>query len=284
MPLDRRSFFKLSAAAILEATVLCAGGAAYAWWLEPDWLAVERVEIPLQNLHPGLDGLRLVQLSDIHYRRDLPPGRLDRVLAKVVNLKPDLLVMTGDWVTYDAADAITPAHAIAQLELPLGTYSILGNHDHWTHASTVTQAIRDANLNLLINDSVRILAGAGSIWLAGVDDVWEDHHDLNAALVKVPAGEPVILLAHEPDYADTVAADGRVALQLSGHSHGGQVHLPILGSPVVPYLGQKYVRGLYRPGNAMWLYTNRGIGTVQPAVRLNCRPEITEITLRAASV
>jgi len=112
-----------------------------------------------------------------------------------------------------------------------------------------------------------------------VDDVWERHADLEKALKGVPTGATVVLLAHEPDYADEVAADGRVSLQLSGHSHGGQVRLPFIGPPFLPYLGRKYPAGLYRVGE-MWLYVNRGVGLVRPAVRFNCRPEVTLLRLR----
>jgi len=101
---------------------------------------------------------------------------------------------------------------------------------------------------------------------------------LKTALQKHRGDTPVILLAHEPDLADEFAKDGRVALQLSGHSHGGQVRVPGLGPLVLPYLGQKYDQGLNRVGD-MWVYTNRGLGVIPPPVRLNCRPEITEITL-----
>jgi len=277
--LSRRRFLRLAAAAGVQFVALGGGGLAYAWRIEPNWLEVERVEIPIAGLPAGLEGLRIAQISDLHAGADLPPERLEAALQTIAGLEPDLLVMTGDWVTYDAADALPAAQAVARLTPPLGTYSILGNHDHWTHAEVVADAVQSAGITLLRNSHVPIPAGGETLWLAGVDDIWERRHDLEAALAGVPAGEPVILLAHEPDYADTVAADGRVALQLSGHSHGGQIHLPIFGSPVVPYLGSKYVSGLYQLEKEMWLYTNRGLGTVQPAVRFNCRPEITLIRL-----
>ena len=276
---SRRLFLKLTAAVGAQLAVL-GSGAAYARWCEPNWLDVERVSIPLavRQQPAGLDGLRLAQLSDLHAGHDLPPDRLEAALQLVMDLSPDLLVITGDWVTFDAADALPAAQIIARWSPPLGIYAVLGNHDHWTDAELVADGIQSAGITLLRNSHVRIPAGGDSLWLAGVDDIWEQRHDLEAALAGIPAGAPTILLAHEPDYADVVAASGRVALQLSGHSHGGQVHLPGVGSPVVPHLGQKYVRGLYRVGETMWQYTNRGIGTVRPGVRFNCRPEITLIT------
>ena len=109
----------------------------------------------------------------------------------------------------------------------------------------------------------------------------EEFEDLDAALEGAPDRSTVILLAHEPDFADRVAADGRVALQLSGHSHGGQVRLPFIGAPMLPHLGRKYPYGLRRVGS-MWLYTNRGVGVIAPPVRFNCRPEVTLLTLQPA--
>ncbi len=280
--LSRRYFLKLATAVGLE-MVAFGGCAAYAWWGEPDWLQLERVEIPIPGLPAGLGGLRIVQLSDLHAGPDLPPERLEKTLQITAELAPDLLVITGDWVIFDAADAIPAAKAVAQLSPPLGNYAILGNHDHWTDAGVVADAVESAGITLLRNSHLPIPAGEDILWLAGVDDIWEKKHDLDGALAGIPAGAPVILLAHEPDYADTVAAVGRVALQLSGHSHGGQVHLPLIGAPVVPYLGEKYVSGLYSVDGNMWVYTNRGIGSIRPAVRFNCRPGKTHITLRPAS-
>jgi len=152
----------------------------------------------------------------------------------------------------------------------------LGNHDHWTDADAVAGALSDAGLTMLRNAAREVADG---LWVAAVDDVWEQQADLGKALEGAPAGAIIVLLAHEPDYADEVAADGRVSLQLSGHSHGGQVRLPFIGAPFLPYLGRKYPAGLYRVGG-MWLYVNRGVGLISPAVRFNCRPEVTLLTLR----
>ena len=116
------------------------------------------------------------------------------------------------------------------------------------------------------------------IFLAGLDDGWSGQPDLNLALQNLSPGIPTILLMHEPDFADIFSKDKRVSLQLSGHTHGGQVRIPGLGAIVLPDYGKKYEQGLYRVKD-MWLYTNRGIGVIWPAVRFNCRPEITEITL-----
>ena len=278
-PLTRRRFLRLSAAAGLSA-LAAGGGGFYSYRIEPGRLAVESIEIHLPGLAHEMDGLRLVQISDIHAGRDLPPEQLETTARQIEALAPDLLVVTGDWVTYDAHDAQAAARTVASYSPPLGIYAILGNHDYWTDAEIVADAVQAAGITLLRNQNVAILAGEPALYLAGVDDIWENQDDLSQALEGIPANAPVILLAHEPDYADEVAADGRVALQLSGHSHGGQVNVPLFGTPVTPHLGKKYPRGYYQVGDSLQLYTNRGIGLVRPAVRLNCRPEITHITLR----
>jgi predicted MPP superfamily phosphohydrolase len=279
--LSRRRFLRLAAVTGLELAAI-GGLGAYALWGEPGWIQLERVAVPIPGLPAGLAGLRIAQLSDLHAGPDLPQERLERAIQTVAGLAPDLLVTTGDWVIRDARDAILASQAVARLDPPLGNYTILGNHDHWTDPGIVASAVESAGLTLLRNSHVPISAGAQTLWLAGVDDIWEQRHDLDEALAGIPRGAPVILLAHEPDYADTVAQDGRVLLQLSGHSHGGQVHLPLIGSPILPYLGTKYFSGLYSLEGGMQLYTNRGLGLIRPPVRLNCRPEITLITLNPA--
>jgi predicted MPP superfamily phosphohydrolase len=131
---------------------------------------------------------------------------------------------------------------------------------------------------MLVNAGLSIAVGQDVLYLAGLDDGWSGRPDLNAALANRPAGAPVVLLFHEPDLADQTSLDGRISLQLSGHSHGGQIRLPRRGALLKPYLGWKYDLGLYQL-NGMWLYTNRGIGVTNEPIRYNCPPEITQITL-----
>jgi uncharacterized protein len=133
------------------------------------------------------------------------------------------------------------------------------------------------------NTNMTIQRCESNLSIAGVDDIWERQHNLSKALDGIPTHSPVILLAHEPDYADEVTKTKSVALQLSGHSHGGQVRLPIKGALILPYLGQKYDMGLYDV-DGMALYVNRGLGMIAPYVRFGCRPEITQITLRTKPI
>ncbi len=143
----------------------------------------------------------------------------------------------------------------------------------------ITGALRDHGIPVLSNRSVAIERGVSRFWLAGIDDALEGQPDLGAALANIPAGEAVVLMAHEPDFADESSLSP-VDLQLSGHSHGGQVWIPGIGAPWLPVMGRKYPRGRYKVGN-LTLYTNIGIGTIRAPIRLNCPPEVTLITLRA---
>jgi predicted MPP superfamily phosphohydrolase len=193
-------------------------------------------------------------------------------------LQPDLIVVTGDFVTGRVDQGALYTH-MTQLvaAAPDGMWAIMGNHDHWSKVKVVREVLESAGVIELRNAHTIIERGGQALWLAGVDDVWERHHDLRQALTGIPTDATTILLAHEPDYADEVFPLGRVALQLSGHSHGGQVRLPGIGAPVTPQMGTKYPIGLRQLGS-MWLYTNRGVGQSH-SIRINCRPEVTEITL-----
>jgi uncharacterized protein len=158
---------------------------------------------------------------------------------------------------------------------------VMGNHDAITDPDIVTSILRSTGIQVLSNQSTPIEDSGGRFWLSGVKDVLQGHSDLAAALEKVPREEPTILLAHEPDYADFVARHP-VDLQISGHSHGGQVRVPLLPPFYEPPLARKYVAGLYKVG-PLTLYTNRGLGTVGFPVRFDCPPEITLITMRSDS-
>ncbi len=174
------------------------------------------------------------------------------------------------------------APVLARLNARYGVFSVLGNHDHWKGATVVRRGLEESGLAILNNSGLTLSKGQERLYLAGLDDGWVGRSNLSQALEKQPQGVPTILLMHEPDFADTFSADGRISLQLSAHIHGGQVRLPGIGAPFLPRHGRKYDQGLYRVQD-MWLYTNRGIGVTNPPVRFNCRPEVTEIKLVARS-
>lgn len=278
MEISRRRFLKATLGSIAAAGLAACGGAGYVTQIEPHWPVLERLDVRLPSLLPHLDGFTIVQLSDLHRGLEVSTGDIARAVRLAQQQEGvDLIVLTGDYVSRSAGYASSCAEALAPL-VAGHVLACLGNHDHWTDADTIAAALADVGIAVLRNAAREVADG---LWVAAVDDVWERHADLDRALAHVPAGATVVLLAHEPDYADTVAADGRVCLQLSGHSHGGQVRLPFRGPLVLPYLARKYHTGLYAVG-AMRLYVNRGVGLIAPAVRLNCRPEVTRVRLRRA--
>jgi uncharacterized protein len=242
---------------------------------------LERVEIPIRNLKPALEGFTIVQLSDIHLRPYTKPDLVKQAVEMSNELRPDLVVMTGDYVWRVQEAAFELAPLLAGFNARHGVYSVLGNHDHWLDVEVTRRAFEEAGLPMLINQGLEISAGNGSFYLAGMDDGWSGKPDLNMAVEKAPSDIPIILLLHEPDLVDETSLDTRIALQLSGHTHGGQVL--IAGRPPIftPDLGKKYSQGLFRV-NDTWLYTNRGLGVISVPLRLNCPPEVTLLTLTRA--
>jgi len=280
-PISRRTFLRLTAG-----TAVAALGADAAL-LEPNRPRIVRRDLSLRRWPERLDGFMIVVLSDFHYDPHFSVHPLHASTGMVNDLRPDLIVLTGDFVTAPmasandekAASAAEPcARLLRQMHSKYGLWAVMGNHDDATDPERVTKALQAEGIQCLANQSAPIEQDGARFWLAGVNDVFSGTADLNETLHAVPSGEATVLLAHEPDYADVVARHP-VDLQLSGHSHGGQVRLPWLGPLYLPDLAKKYVLGLYRVGD-LTLYTNAGLGTVGLPVRWNCPPEITLLTLR----
>ncbi|MGH9509177.1 MAG: metallophosphoesterase [Terriglobales bacterium] len=282
---------KLTRRQMIGRTVLALGAAAagYGFLIEPRRIVIERIEMRLRRLPGEFDGFRIAQISDIHYGPYMSSSFVRKAVEEINQLQPDLVALTGDFISHplgknnspEGAEMHAPpcADALRGLRPAYGSYAVLGNHDHWNHPGIVKKSLEAAGFPVLVNQAVALEKDNARLWLVGVDDVMENKADLENALKRVPASEATLLLAHEPDFADH-AAKFPIDLQISGHSHGGQVRIPWLGAPVLPLLGKKYPMGRYRVGN-MQLYTNRGFGVINPPVRFNCPPEITLITLRA---
>lgn len=277
--ITRRTFLKSSVVAL--AGLATASAAYIAVRDESQDLVVEPVIVPLANLHPGLEGFTIVQLSDFHLLPLTKPELVRRAVDLTNDLKPDLVVLTGDYVWREVEAIYELAPILVGLNARMGVYAALGNHDLWTDFNIVRAGLDGERLPLLVNQGVPLTTNGATLYLAGLDDGWSGSPDLDAALDNAPQDAPVVLLYHEPDLADEVSKDGRVSLQLSGHSHGGQIRFPVVGAVVLPHLGWKYDMGLYRVGE-MWLYTNRGIGVTNEPIRWNCAPEITLLTLARA--
>ena len=282
LPINRRKFFKLAAVGGVSAL------GVDAFLIEPNRPRIIRKQIKLRRWPSQLDGFTIALLSDFHYDPYFTVHPIRSSIEIVNSLNPDLIALTGDFVTVPyigdtskAAEAADPcAQLLRKFQAPYGLWAVLGNHDASSHPAHVTRALQAAGIHVLSNRSVPVKKDGGRFWLSGVDDVLDGHPDLGAALHNVPAEEASVLLAHEPDFADYVARYP-VDLQLSGHSHGGQVRLPLIPPLFLPDLGKKYIWGLYNIGG-LTLYTTAGIGTVRLPVRFNCPPEVTLITLGRA--
>jgi predicted MPP superfamily phosphohydrolase len=282
-PITRRKFIRVAATAGVAAL------AADATLLEPNRPRIVRREIALRRWPARLEGFTVALLSDFHYDPHFSVHPLRAAIGMVNGLRPELIVLAGDFVSVPllgdpaaAASAAEPcAQLLRQMQAPHGLWAVMGNHDAFTDPDRVTSVLRAAGIQVLSNQSLPIERDGARFWLGGVDDVLGQTADLDATLHPVPADEAAILLAHEPDYADHVARYP-VDLQLSGHSHGGQVRLPLLPPLFLPELARKYIWGLYKIGG-LTLYTNPGLGTVGVPVRWNCPPEITLLTLRRSA-
>jgi predicted MPP superfamily phosphohydrolase len=299
---NRRQFLKAFGQVVATYAVTGFGLDQYGKNVEAERLSVEHVQIPLKNLEPALEGFKIVHMSDIHLHPFTQIEFIREAIALANSLQPDVIALTGDYTT-DGVDSIFElAPALARLNAKYGVFASMGNHEAWADPAVIRASLEEVGLSVLVNEGVALDVGGGTIYLAGVDALWDGKPDLKAALEKSPPGVPVVLLAHEQDFADESALDGRVSLQLSGHSHGGQICLPGLGPIVSGPYAQKYPKGLYnvngpalsrsngpvlsRTGcpkpNGTWVYTTRGIGTGPIPHRINCPPEVTEIALVGA--
>lgn len=275
MKITRRTLLKLGLPALAGAI----GTGGYSTLIEPHRLSLERVTILTRALPERFEGFRIAVLSDFHL---LPYTRLPHIesaVALVNSLRPDLVVLLGDYVDLTVETIHDLAPALSGLNARGGVAAILGNHDHWKGAGIVQDALMKQGIEVLRNSGRAIEAGGDQLYLAGLDSAWAGRPDLAQALSARRGNAPIMLLVHEPDFADLAAWDPRIMLQLSGHSHGGQVRIPHFGALRLPSWGQRYDQGLYRIRD-MALYTTRGIGLVGVPVRFNCPPEVTEITLR----
>lgn len=278
--MTRRDFLKLLKVGAIDLGLLAIGGAAWGLLIEPGSVRVENVHVKLPRLTPGFFGMRLAQISDIHMGGWMTSKRLEHVVELVTHQRPDILLLTGDFlIGHDFnSNTETNLQEIIDILLPLTnsipSFGILGNHDYWTNVNAVSEMLKLCNVKELTNSVFTLERGNETLHICGVDDIWEGDVRLDKVIGELSDNSSAILLAHEPDFADISSATNRFDLQVSGHSHGGQIVFPFFGPPILPYLGQKYPSGLYQVAN-MLQYTNRGIGMARLPVRINCPPEIT---------
>ncbi len=275
----KKTFLKGAIWGSTLALISMGGGVYYAGTIEPRWVERVKLTLAIPGLPAAFDGITIAHITDLHFGAYVPAHYLREVLNSVSSARPDCIVVTGDFVHRTARLTPDIADTLSLLDAKEGVYGVLGNHDHWFGACRVERFLANAGIKILRNESVPLKRGDSRIWLLGLDDAYEGADDLDRTMAAVPEEETKILLAHEPDVADETMKR-KIALQLSGHSHGGQVRIPGIGPLVLPAMGRKYPAGLYQVGNG-FLYTNRGLGVIFPPVRFNCRPEMTFITLRS---
>lgn len=255
------------------------GTAFYATRIEPGWLRVKYVPLKLPRLPKAFHDYRIVQISDIHMGGWMTRERLMEVVDLINLLRPDLVAITGDFVERRSQtlidDLIVPLSALKPVDL---TVAVMGNHDYSYNVTAVRRILQRSGILELRNSVHALKRGDAALHLAGIDDIAWHRDSLDAVLDALPGDGTAILLAHEPDFADVSAATQRFALQISGHTHGGQIRLPLLGMPLLPSYGKRYPAGRYQVGD-MIQYTNRGLGMIAPNIRLNARPEITVFIL-----
>jgi hypothetical protein len=244
-----------------------AGLYGYAGWIEPQWIEVTRHRVGTSALSRPIT---IAHLSDVHTRG---LGRRERrTLASLERERPDAVVISGDTISQWGDRAMTRAF-LSRLRAPLGVWAVRGNWENWHPEPGERAFYESAGVRLLVNEVKRV---SDRLWLAGLDDPWSGRADLEAALTGIEPGAEVILLFHSPFYFDRVA--GRVPLALSGHTHGGQVRLPLWGPLWLPRGCGRFLEGWYDADGSR-MYVSRGIGTSVLDLRFLARPEIALITL-----
>lgn len=250
---------------------------------DPKKIDLVEVDIELENLGWNFHNYRILNISDIHLGQWINPEYLDKLVDYINTLNYDLIVLTGDYFSYNFEDYEKSLEkSLKKLKSPEGKFGILGNHDHWMDSGKVREIFKNSDIYDLSNDVVLLEKGDDKVNLAGVDSCTVCCDNLDAVLAKLDENAPTILLAHEPDFALESSKTGRIDLQISGHSHGGQFIIPKFET--TPFRGPnstKYPVGLYKVGD-MIQYTSKGLGTNSFRIRINCKPEITLITLKTS--
>ncbi len=285
-PISRRRF-------LLGGACAGAGLALYGGEGERHWIELTHRDVFLPGLSPALDGFRIAQLSDIHLDEYTEPFLLLDAIHRINSMNPDAVFITGDYVTYGIlpskyaiGSAWQCADLLRQLQCPR-RYAVVGNHDVLLSRAAVIESLSANGITVLDNAHLPIERDGARFWLAGVDDPVEGLPIPELAIpesIRNVPHEPIVLLCHAPDYVDDllpIPAGRALSLMLSGHTHGGQIRLPLIPPLNLPQLGRKYIEGFFRFGN-LQLYVNRGLGTVGVPVRFNCPPEIALLTLRSA--
>jgi len=247
---------------------------------ERETLVTERVTIALRDLPAAFDGYRIAFITDLHASPIVPRWWIEAAIRDANALKTDLIALGGDFVDDDVHYARGLSDLLRPLHAPDGVVAVLGNHDHYVGAPAVREELREAGIRELYNDHVLLARDGATIALGGVGDLECDAIDFRRAFDGVAAGIPRVVLSHDPDVFAFWPEDVRLDLMLSGHTHGGQAYLPVIGPPYIPsQFGFRFLAGHYQEGDRQ-LYVSRGVGASGAPIRWKCPPELTDITLR----
>lgn len=280
---SRRSFLKQSLTFLFSLLGLSGGGYAYARFIEPSRLQLNEVEIQHERIPKSFNNLKIVQFSDTHLGFQYSLKQLEKHISLINSLNPDMIFFTGDLLDkpneYESSKARETVRILQELHAPLGKFSVYGNHDHGGYGTDLYQnMMKQSGFTLLKNESAEIYKDEESIFLLGIDDAMLGKPSIGLAKQRVKENHYQILLSHAPDLADEAAGSG-IHLQLSGHSHGGQIQLPFVGTLITPPFAERYQEGRYDL-SPLTLYVNRGLGTTRLPFRFLSVPEITIFTLQ----
>jgi hypothetical protein len=248
---------------------------------DPKNIDLVEIDIELDGLGWNFHNFRILNLCDIHLGQWINPKYLDELIDYVNTLNVDLITLTGDYFSYNFEDYKKHLEtSFKKITAREGKFGVLGNHDHWMNAEEIRTIFKSSDIVDLSNDVVTLQKDEDYLNICGVDSCTVCADDLDKVIGKMRDNTPSILLAHEPDFARESSQTNKFDLQISGHSHGGQFIIPPFET--TPFRGPnstKYPVGLYKVGN-MIQYTSKGLGTNSFRIRINCKPEITIITLK----
>lgn len=262
---------------LLYLLIVCILLGAY-MFIEPYWLDVKQINIKNKDIPSSFDGKKIVFVSDIHHGPNFSRDRVKRMVEKVNDLEPDIILIGGDYTEKDG-HYITPCfEELKNLEAPLGKYGVLGNHDYFRNAQPVKQGMRQAGITILDNTAQWIVHGKGRIRIGGVSDLYHGPQLLNPTIKDVREDDFVILLSHNPDFVERIRTY-KVDVVLSGHTHGGQVTFLCLWAPYIPSsYGQKYKTGVVETEYTR-VYISNGVGSTGIPIRFFARPQINVFKL-----
>jgi predicted MPP superfamily phosphohydrolase len=254
------------------------------WRRTIDDIEVRKVALPVRLLPAGIEGISACQISDFHVDRDEDLTRLGRAVELINRQQPALVLLTGDY--FSGRDTMRRylgafGRELRRLNPKVGTFAIAGNHDHWASFDDIARTLKSAGIEVLSNESRRLVLNDEALTIVGIDDLWTRRADPARAFRKVRPEDCTLVLAHNPDTA-LYTRHLNPGVMLSGHTHGGVVRLPYYGSPLksILKLGKEFYSGLNRYRD-FYIYTNRGLGTFWLRLRINCRPEVSHFRLTA---